>query len=108
MTETEKKVTKRWPKTIVSGLPPFAYPLLRHVECACGPFENEILRGGRTMTMSKISSRKTCHTCGHGHLKLPSPKKNHTPKSVLELFERYFRGTINSLGMIESCNCKNP
>ena len=25
-------VTKKWPKKIVSGLPPFAYPLLRHVD----------------------------------------------------------------------------
>ena len=40
VTKNEKKVTKKWPKTrkgyqkvtekIVSGLPPFAYPLLRH------------------------------------------------------------------------------
>ena len=28
MTENEKKVTKKRPKKIVSGLPPFAYPLL--------------------------------------------------------------------------------
>ena len=31
-TENEKKVTKKWPKKNVSGLPPFAYPLLQHVD----------------------------------------------------------------------------
>ena len=32
VTENEKKVTEKCPKQKVSGLPPFAHPLLRHVE----------------------------------------------------------------------------
>ena len=32
VTENEKKVTKKRPRKNVSGLRPFAYPLLRHVE----------------------------------------------------------------------------
>ena len=30
MTENERNVTEKWPKNNVSGLPPFAYPLLQH------------------------------------------------------------------------------